>query len=180
MTTKPTEGAAPADQEGRQLLLIGRREHVDFPEWGLFGARAKIDTGAYSSALDVLSYELLEDGKLARLHIAVRRRPPREMVVMAPVVGLVKVRHSGGKEETRPLIEPLIRLGPITRQVRLTLTSRARMRCRMLLGRQALAGQFLVDVRFKDLLRRWEMQHGIIDSESPSTARPSAGPGGAT
>jgi hypothetical protein len=140
------------------LLLIGRREWVSFPEWDLPPLRAKIDTGAYSSALDVAGYELYEapDAVLmARLRLVLsRRRPQRVEEVDAPVVRLVTVRNSSGLREQRPLVEPLIRLGPVTRRIRLTITNRARMRTRMLLGRQALAGAFLVDVRSKDLLRR--------------------------
>jgi hypothetical protein len=52
------------------------------------------------------------------------------------------------------VVEALVLLGPITRRIRLTVTDRSRMRCRMLLGREALAGLFLVDVRGKDLLTR--------------------------
>lgn len=139
-------------ETGGPLLIIGRKERIDFPEWGLYRVRAKIDTGAYSSALDVLKVDLLEDGRLARLHIAVRRRPAREKILLAPVVGLVNVRSTSGRLECRPLIEPLVRLGPALFRPRLTVTCREPMRCRMLLGRHALAGRFLVDVRHRYLL----------------------------
>ena len=142
-------------EHSTDLLLIGRRERVSFPEWGLNRLRAKIDTGAYSSVLDVKAYDLIETeaGLLVQLQISLSRRHPDWVkVVQAPVVSMVGVRNSGGKRERRPLIESLIRLGPITRRIRLTVTNRSRMRCRMLLGRQALAGQFLVDVGRKDLL----------------------------
>jgi hypothetical protein len=46
-----------------------------------------------------------------------------------------------------------VRLGPVEKKIQLTLTFRTGMRCRMLLGRQALAGDFLVDVTRKDALR---------------------------
>lgn len=144
-----TEGNLPS------RLLIGRRERISFPEWGLSRIRAKVDTGAYSSALDARGCELLErDGQtIVRLRLVVQRRPSeREQVVEAPLVALVRVRSSSGKAEKRPLIEPTVRLGPITRRIRMTVTSRAAMRSRMLLGRQALAGLFLVDVSAKYLL----------------------------
>jgi hypothetical protein len=150
-----TNTAEVVMEHSTDLLLIGRRERVGFPEWELNHLRAKIDTGAYSSVLDVKEYELIESeaGMMVRLQISLsRRRPDRVKVVQAPVVGMVSVRNSGGKRERRPLIEPLVRLGPITRRIRLTVTNRSRMRCRMLLGRHALAGQFLVDVAHKDLL----------------------------
>jgi hypothetical protein len=142
-TGPPQDGALP---------VIGRRERLDFPEWGLARVRAKVDTGAYSSALDVASCELLDEGRTARLHIAVRRSPHRERVVLAPVVGQTKVRCSNGVVECRPVIEALVRLGPVTFRPRLTVTSRHAMRFRMLLGREALAGRFLVDVRYRYLL----------------------------
>jgi hypothetical protein len=140
--------------EAPPLVVIGRRERIEFPEWGLHRVRAKVDTGAFSSALDVLDYELLDDGRTARLHIAVRRQPAREKVVLTPIVGVAQVRSSSGRLECRPLIAPLVRLGDVTFRPRVTVTCRAAMRFRMLLGRQALAGRFLVDVRYRYLLRR--------------------------
>lgn len=134
------------------LVVIGRKERVEFPDWGGLRVRAKVDTGAYSSALDVLGYDLLDDGRTARLRIAVRRRPARQIIVLAPLVGHVKVRSSAGRAECRPLIEPTVRLGAISFPLRLTVTCRAAMRCRMILGRQALAGRFVVDVQHRYLL----------------------------
>jgi hypothetical protein len=140
-------------------LLIGRREHVEFPEWGLRRVRAKIDTGAFSSALDVAGYELIEteSGPGVALKIVPnRRRPDGVRVVRAPVVRMTTVRSSNGWQQQRPVIEALVKLGPVTKRIRLTVTDRSGMRCRMLLGRQALAGEFLVDVRGKDLLAAQE------------------------
>jgi hypothetical protein len=142
-------------QEREQLLRIGRREHIDFPEWELHRVRAKVDTGAYSSTLDVASYELTEraDGTEVCLRIVPRRRRTGQVrIVRAPVVGMTTVRSSNGQSQCRPVIEPLVRLGPVSRRIRLTVTDRSQMRCRMLLGRQALAGVFIVDVSGKDLL----------------------------
>jgi hypothetical protein len=59
---------------------------------------------------------------------------------------MVVVRNSGGIEEQRPVIDVLLELGPVARRIRLTVTNRAAMRYRMILGRQALAGAFVVDV----------------------------------
>jgi hypothetical protein len=137
-------------------LLIGRREHVSFPAWGLARVRAKVDTGAYSSALDVAGYALLETpgGLVARLTLApYRRHPERVMVVEAPVARMVRVACSSGKRQLRPLLEVDVVLGPLTRRIRLTVADRAGLRTPMLLGRQALAGTFLVDVGRKYLLR---------------------------
>src|SRR5262245_60589802 len=94
------------------LLVVGRREYVEFPEWGLPRMRVKIDTGAYSSALDVAEYDLRDDpegGLLARLRF--EYRTPR--VIHAPVLRLVWVKSSSGCRQERPLIEAEIGLGPV-------------------------------------------------------------------
>jgi hypothetical protein len=56
--------------------------------------------------------------------------------------------------EQRPVIEATLRLGPVSKRVRLTVTNRSNMRFPMILGRTALAGDFVVDVSGKYLLRR--------------------------
>jgi hypothetical protein len=138
-------------------LLIGWREYLGFPDWGIRRVKVKIDTGARTSALDVAGYELIEvDGQavVAELRLALHRKDPgRLTVVRAPVLGTAVVRNTSGVCEHRPLIETTIRLGPVVKRVRLTVANRSRMRFRMILGRTALGGDFLVDVSKQYLLR---------------------------
>jgi hypothetical protein len=138
-------------------LLIGRKEYLTFPDWDVPRLCVKVDTGAFSSALDVAGYELHRDDTgrlLARLTLCLsRRHPRRETIVFAPVVKMVGVTSSCGEREERPLLETTVRLGPVEKRIRMTVTDRAGMRCRMLLGRDALAGDFVVDVSKKYLLR---------------------------
>ena len=137
-------------------LLIGRKEYVAFPEWGLRRLRAKVDTGAFSSALGVEGYDLEErpGGPVARLRIVLNRRKPyRVRLAEAPVLGFARVVCSNGTCEQRPVVAALVRLGPVEKRVRLTLTTnRVALRHRMLLGREALNGTFVVDVSRKYLL----------------------------
>ena len=150
MTTEPSE-ATPT------LLPIGWKERLDFPDWGLKRVRVKIDTGACTSALGASGYELVDvdGGRIVRLRLALnRRRPEQTAVIEAPVVRMVHVTNTGGGREERPMIETMIRLGPVTKRIRLTITSRSAMRFPMLLGREALAGSFVVDVGRRDLLKR--------------------------
>jgi hypothetical protein len=138
-------------------LLIGWKEYVDLTEWKIGRVKVKIDTGARTSALDVLGYDLRQtphQGLIAELRLALKRKQPgRVKVIQAPVLGTVVVRHPNGNSEQRPVIETLVRLGPITKRVRVTLTNRRQMLFRMILGRKALEGDFLVDVSKKYLLR---------------------------
>jgi hypothetical protein len=145
-----------ADGPGRPVT-IGWKEYVDFPEWGVRRVKAKVDTGARTSALDVYGCDLEErpQGMVARLKLALNRRHPNRFVtVETPVLGLVMVTNSGGSREERPLIEAAVRLGPVERRIRLTVTDRSRMLIPMLLGREALSGSFIVDVGHKYLLGR--------------------------
>ncbi len=138
-------------------LLIGWKEYVAFPEWGIRRIKVKIDTGARTSALDVAHYEVHERagvGLIAELHVALsRRHPERKAVVETPVLDMVSVRNSSGVYEQRPLVATTVRLGPVTKRLPLTITSRAGMLFRMILGRKALEGDFVVDVSRKYLLR---------------------------
>jgi hypothetical protein len=138
----------------QSLLVIGRKEFLEFPEWRVRRVRVKIDTGARTSALDVVDYEIVDEGKLVRLRLALKRhRPDRITVVEAPLLGMTRVCSTSGCREQRPVIDAAVRLGPVSKRIRLTLTNRSTMRHRMILGRQALAGTFLVDVSSKYLLR---------------------------
>jgi hypothetical protein len=142
---------------GGELHFIGWKEYLDFPDWNLHKIKVKIDTGARTSALDVLTYELREDGNhglTAELRLCLKRRyPEKQALIRTPVIGMVIVKNTGGVSEQRPLIETTIRLGPVTKRVRLTVTHRSGLRFPVILGRKALEGDFIVDVSKKYLLR---------------------------
>src|SRR5205814_969210 len=97
-------------------LLIGWKEFVGLPDLGVPRLKAKIDTGARTSALDAQAYELLHEpggGLVAVLQLALSRRYPKRLtVVTAPVMRMVEVCNSGGVREQRPLIETTLQLGP--------------------------------------------------------------------
>jgi hypothetical protein len=136
--------------------VIGWKEYVGLPEWGLTRVRAKVDTGARTSALDVAHYDLVElpgRGLVARLLLAVRRKKkPAPSLIEAPVLKIVVVTNSNGMREQRPVVETVAQLGRFSKTIRFTLTNRAGMRYRVILGRAALAGDFVVDVSKKYLL----------------------------
>ena len=124
MTPEPSPPTPPP-------LVIGWKERLDFPEWGLKNVRVKIDTGACTSALGAADCELVEAGGrlTARLLLALkRRRPERTVLVEAPVLRMVHVTNTGGFREQRPVIEAEIRLGPVQKRIRLTITRRDAMR----------------------------------------------------
>ncbi len=128
--------------------VLGWRERVDLPEWGVRRILAKVDTGARTSSIHVEHIEEIGEGRV-RFEVVVARvargRPERTVVVEADLLRTSSVRPSTGRVQRRPVVEALVRIGPVERRVELSLVSREHMLCRMLLGRSALAGSALVD-----------------------------------
>ncbi len=126
-------------------LLIGCREYISFPEWKIKGIRAKIDTGALSSAIDVSDYEILPR-KRVKFHIALSRNDrSRKRCVEAKIVRKTKVRSSFGERQERLVVSTEMVIGDHSREIELSLVCRKNMICRMLLGRQALGHDFVID-----------------------------------
>ncbi|MEQ9617504.1 MAG: RimK/LysX family protein [Phycisphaerales bacterium] len=127
------------------LSTLGWREYVAFPDWGIKRVRAKIDTGARTSALHVGEMEELGDGRI-RFEVVAREKPTHVgKWVEAEFVREANVKPSSGELQTRPVVRTTIRIGEIEREVEVSLVCRKGMRCRMLVGRTALSGVFAVD-----------------------------------
>lgn len=140
-------------------MVIGWKEYLALPELGIPRIKAKVDTGARSSALHVEGLTVLErhaDGT-SRVGFEVplgRLEPIRRVRCTAHVLREARITDSSGDSEIRPVIVTEMRLGPVHKRIVLTLTDRAGMLFRMLLGRKALEGDFLVDASRKYLLGR--------------------------
>lgn len=152
---------SPAEPpRGEPPVLLGWKEYLDLPELGVRRIKAKMDTGARTSALHVESVEVLEtlpDGtEIVEMTLAPdRRRPEWRVTARARVLKRIRVVDSGGHAEVRPVIETELALGPVRKRILLTLTDRRGMLFRMILGRKALEGDFQLDTARKYLMRRW-------------------------
>jgi len=135
-------------------VLIGWTEFVDLPGWNVSRLRAKIDTGARSSALHVEDIEELARDRVRFTVILHREKRDRRVRVTARIRRRSRVRSSNGIVETRYFVRTLLRLGPVEREIELSLVNRGKMNHRMLLGRTALSGPFLIDVDHRMLLTR--------------------------
>lgn len=130
------------------VTQVGWREWLTLPELGIPAIKAKIDTGARTSALHAFFIETFDRG--GRHHVRfgmhpLQRRTDIELVCEAPVADRRIVTDSGGHREWRYVIETQVVFQGEAWTTEMTLTNRESMRFRMLLGRKAMAGQLLVD-----------------------------------
>jgi predicted deacylase len=152
---RPTTPAAP-----RAPVRVGWVERVALPQLGVKRLLAKIDTGARTSALHVARMRVVEASGTQRrpmLEIAIpqgsKKGSRAARVVRVHVREYVQIKGTSGRSERRPVIETKLRLGPMERRIRLTLTDRGDMVYPMLVGRTALGVGVLVDPSGRRLLR---------------------------
>ena len=128
--------------------IIGWREWVGLPDLGIKSIKAKVDTGARSSSLHAFDLEEFDqDGEpwvRFKIH-PVQRKNARIVEAESKVLAFRSIRSSSGSATVRPVIVTNARVLNVTLPVELTLANRDEMGFRMLLGREAFRGRFLVD-----------------------------------
>ncbi len=130
------------------LSVIGWREWVGLPNLGIQTIKVKVDTGARSSSLHAFDVEEFSRGgaQWVRFKVhPVQRRNENTIEAEAEVLEYRSVRSSSGKASMRPVIVTDVELLGFTWEAELTLANRDEMGFRMLLGREAIRGRFVVD-----------------------------------
>ncbi|MCU0353400.1 MAG: RimK/LysX family protein [Cytophagales bacterium] len=136
------------------LPVIGRHDRIDLPDFGAFDIAAKIDTGAYSSALHCSEIKVRR--KNGRRYISFRILDSHIPAVehrryVTTRFRRKKVRSSSGHVEVRYFIQTHIVLFGQRIRAEFSLSDRETMRFPVLLGRKLLRNRFLVDVAQKDV-----------------------------
>jgi len=142
--------------------IIGRREKITLPEWGLKMISAKVDTGAYTSSIHCeYAEEKEENGKmflefkvLAPGHIKYKNQ-----VIRTADYTQKKVKNSFGVAEVRFKVNTTVSMFGEEFEAEFTLSDRAKMRNAILIGRKTLKGKFLVDVDQVNLSKNFKIQN---------------------
>lgn len=128
--------------------IVGWREWMSLPDLCIDQIKVKVDTGARTSALHAFFVDpfIRDDIQWVRFGIHPKQKN-RDFVIEceAPVKDQRLVSDSGGHKETRYVIETTLQLADYRWLAEMTLTDRDSMKFRMLLGRTALDGHFLVN-----------------------------------
>jgi len=128
--------------------LLGWREWLSLPDIGIPAIKAKIDTGAKTSALHAFEVEEFKEKGIDMVRFQMHPLQKRTDIIIycqAPIADQRLVSDSGGHREMRYVIKTNIMVGSIKTWAEITLTDRDSMQFRMLLGRSAMAGKFAVD-----------------------------------
>lgn len=141
--------------------LIGWREWLALPELGIERIKAKIDTGARTSALHAFDIQTESSDGVEYATFTVhpdQDDTSHQVRCRARVIDRREVRNSGGQVEERLVIQTSMTLGTNDVPIELTLTPRHEMRFRMLLGRHAVRRRFVIDPGRSYLMSRRQLK----------------------
>ena len=128
--------------------IIGWREWLALPELNIARIKAKIDTGARTSALHTFSIETMAVSGQSKVRFGIhpyQNRIDIEQYCIADIIDERWVTDSGGHKEKRLVIATAVQFGLDLWPIEITLTNRETMRFRMLIGRAAMSHRFSVN-----------------------------------
>lgn len=132
-------------------LIIGRLEHIALPGLGIPRVEAKIDTGAYSSAIHYQKVKVRRVNEQRQLVVIFQMGGRRKTKIFKRFTR-VTVRSSNGEASRRYMIRTRVQLNGHVVKTQFTLFDRSDMKFQVLLGRKFLRGRFVVDVSQRNLL----------------------------
>lgn len=128
-------------------VVIGRAEKLSFIELGINDVPAKVDTGAYRSAIHASKIKLSEDGKTLSFRLLGNHRVCGTMAIDASTrhFSQVTIANSFGHEELRYEVKLKVKLGPKVFLATFSLADRSKKVYPVLIGRKLLNRRFAVD-----------------------------------
>lgn len=136
-------------------VIIGRFEHIDIVD-KLQAIPAKVDTGAYRSAIHTSDIGIIQKNGVQYLHFTILGHPSfkQKQTLQSRAFREVVVTSSTGHQTTRFEVSLKIRLGYKIFQTSFTLADRTHTTFPILIGRKVIRDRFLVDVGRSSLSRK--------------------------
>jgi hypothetical protein len=137
-----------------ELEFVGWREVVSLPGFKLTDIKAKIDTGARTSALHADEIEFVtERGKKYVKFLFITEEGKRK-IIKSRFLEEREIKSSTGQVTIRPVVKTVLRMGETEFEIEITLIKRDLMGFKMLIGREALNGRFLINPARSYLLKK--------------------------
>jgi hypothetical protein len=135
------------------LEFVGWRETVSLPIFKLKDLRAKIDTGAKTSALhaDKIEFITVKGEKYVRFLFITE--DGKHHYIKTPLIEERSIKSSNGDKTLRPVVKTEIQMGHHRFEIEVTLINRDLMGFKMLIGREALNGRFLINPAKHNMLK---------------------------
>jgi len=155
--------------------VIGMTDLVDFPDLSLSDVKAKVDTGAFTSALHCKEVQLVQSGNKTMLSFwLIDKTGVASRRFYSDQFSQRMIRNSFGVAELRYVIKTRIVLFGRVIRAEFTLADRERLKNPVLLGRKLLRNRFIVDVSQKNLSYKAKttqklhhQQNGSVDTQQP-------------
>ncbi|HAR54534.1 MAG TPA: alpha-L-glutamate ligase, partial [Roseovarius nubinhibens] len=161
------------DDDTPQQLQFGWEEWISLPGLGVPAIRAKVDTGARTSALHAFDIETFGPQNKPKVRFTLHPIPGREDLVIpcsATIIDRRDVTSSNGEKENRYVIQTPMNVAGESWPIEITLTNRATMNSRMLLGRQALKDH--ISIVATDRFMQPELSYDVYHSARMRHAAP--------
>jgi ribosomal protein S6--L-glutamate ligase len=131
-----------------EKFIVGWKEWCSLPDLELPAIKAKLDTGAKTSCLHAFNITIFKEKRKEFANFYIHPIQNRKDIIKQCNAELIDQRiviDSGAHKELRYIIKTKLILGNEEKEIEMSLTNRSKMSCRMLIGREALKGDFIVD-----------------------------------
>jgi ribosomal protein S6--L-glutamate ligase len=149
-------------QEEEKKIILGSEEWCTFPELSIPFIKARVDSGAKTSALHAINIApfIKESENWVKFDINPIQNDLKTVIhCEARLIDRRIVKSSSGFREQRCVIQTKLKIGADIWEIEMTLTNRDSMGFRMLLGREAMSGRILVDPEKKYLLNQPSLEN---------------------
>lgn len=139
----------------QQKVIVGSEEWCSLPSIGIPTIKARVDSGAKTSALHAINIKTYtkDNQEWVKFDVNPIQNNAKALIHCdAKLIDQRIVKSSSGFREKRYVIQTQVSLGGKTWEIEVTLTNRDSMGYRMLLGREAMSGRVMVDPEQKFVL----------------------------